>query len=826
MPKPGTGEETTVQSSPAGRLEFAFDPSASTTSRPEGSNDLVFEVDGGGRLIISGFFEVGTYPLPDMVMPDGLVVASADFIAVNNPDMDVATAAGPRPSGGGASYDDDAGNLLDGVDKLGDLEGADAWDNSRGGWGFGAMAAELGTYVASTWDLSAFSGAFGGVPESALRESNAQGLDSISQSATLTAGSQGVVDIGFGDLSGIGVSNIEGDIIWEYGRNLDGSVNATVIVGYRDLDLDGEADDIDGENGISEDDAIIRISLIAPDGVAPGETATIEVTIDLLNPAFNTEGDENMVVSGITLVATEQNGNEISSSFGVTVVDDRPWFVPDENGVDLSADAGVINAGVEFHGAWEINYGADGDSDEYRDKPVSDRVIIRDENGGKIGEVEVDTEGGSYPAYVDGNPDPIGWFTFERVHEDGADKFNFTFKAAPSEAGDGAVTYSFSVEGFDADGDSTGESAGVPITIIPRTPPEGTVLGGGNDEAFSDRYLEDGTLAGFGPTEKEIGLPAGWKVDPASGGWTDADGDGVYTLEGAYGHLSYNTADNTLTYTQDRPGGHSAPDIEEVKDDFGNLVLIDGFGNSADVPAEIRIGDDEPYVGFSGQDGTVYTGMEYSGHWNAVFGADGPAAVEGLTLEVAVDGQTLNLPMIKDQSGNWVLDPAAQGYDDFSDYGALVFNSDGTFTFTPAADAAGKGFGFTLVATDADGDVVRSGDSIDITVEKPAGPGIEAITAKDGKAFDEAGLADGTAPDQAALTRELALPDGYRVNTDGWTDNGDGTFSLDADQGTLTYAPAGNSLKYELDEARTAGSADDGRDVYSPPDVTITLEDA
>ncbi|MDR1489280.1 MAG: hypothetical protein LBS65_02160, partial [Desulfovibrio sp.] len=205
VPKPGTGEEAVVQSSPGGRLEFAFDPSSAVVSRPENSNDLVFEIDGGGRLIISGFFEVGTHPLPDMVLPDGLVVASTDFITVNNPDLDMTTAAGYAPSSAGVNeFADDAGSLVDSVDRLGTL-GTDTWDTSRGGGGLGTtVATEI--YVAAAWDLSAFSGAFGALPESPLRESGALGFNSITQSAVLTAGSQGIVSVGFGALSGISVA--------------------------------------------------------------------------------------------------------------------------------------------------------------------------------------------------------------------------------------------------------------------------------------------------------------------------------------------------------------------------------------------------------------------------------------------------------------------------------------------------------------------------------------------------------------------------------------------------------------------------------------------
>ena len=132
-PRPNSGAEVVVRSSPGGSLDMGFDPSTATASRPANSNDLVFELDGGGRVVVSDFFVVGDESLPSLRLPDGTVVASADFFAGS--DLDMSTAAGPgagAPGSGGTSYDDDAGSLLDGVDRYGML-GADYWDDGTEG---------------------------------------------------------------------------------------------------------------------------------------------------------------------------------------------------------------------------------------------------------------------------------------------------------------------------------------------------------------------------------------------------------------------------------------------------------------------------------------------------------------------------------------------------------------------------------------------------------------------------------------------------------------------------------------------------------------------
>ena len=127
VPVPVQGAAVSIDSEPGGNLVFGFDPSTATATRPDGSNDLVFELDGGGRVTIGGFFEVGDNTLPDLTLPDGTVVAATDFFAGS--DLDMATAAGPAagaPMSGGTNYADDGGALLAGLDKYGSL-GTDYW---------------------------------------------------------------------------------------------------------------------------------------------------------------------------------------------------------------------------------------------------------------------------------------------------------------------------------------------------------------------------------------------------------------------------------------------------------------------------------------------------------------------------------------------------------------------------------------------------------------------------------------------------------------------------------------------------------------------------
>ena len=127
--RPESGASTAVASSAGGVLNLGFDPGTATASRID--NNLVFEVDGGGTVTLTDFFAVGDQTLPTLRLPDGTLVASADFFAGS--DLDISTAAGPGaagpPPGSGTNYADDTGSLMGGVDKLGQL-GTDYWSSA------------------------------------------------------------------------------------------------------------------------------------------------------------------------------------------------------------------------------------------------------------------------------------------------------------------------------------------------------------------------------------------------------------------------------------------------------------------------------------------------------------------------------------------------------------------------------------------------------------------------------------------------------------------------------------------------------------------------
>ncbi|ACU88138.1 DUF5801 repeats-in-toxin domain-containing protein [Desulfomicrobium baculatum] len=100
-------------------LEAAFDQAE---VKMDGGN-VVFEFANGGQVVLD-FTDLGEAQAPNVVMPDGTILNMQEFLASLG-EKDIEPAAGPEGgadgSGGVGEYQDDAGDLLGGVDKLGVL---------------------------------------------------------------------------------------------------------------------------------------------------------------------------------------------------------------------------------------------------------------------------------------------------------------------------------------------------------------------------------------------------------------------------------------------------------------------------------------------------------------------------------------------------------------------------------------------------------------------------------------------------------------------------------------------------------------------------------
>ncbi|SFL35781.1 T1SS-143 domain-containing protein/type I secretion C-terminal target domain (VC_A0849 subclass) [Desulfomicrobium norvegicum] len=104
-------------------LDSAFDQAEPKMS----DNNVVFEFADGGQVVIE-FSDIPDGQVPNIILADGTVLNLQEFLASLS-EGDVEPAAGPEGgatgSGGVGEYRDDAGNLIDGVDKLGGLDPRD-----------------------------------------------------------------------------------------------------------------------------------------------------------------------------------------------------------------------------------------------------------------------------------------------------------------------------------------------------------------------------------------------------------------------------------------------------------------------------------------------------------------------------------------------------------------------------------------------------------------------------------------------------------------------------------------------------------------------------
>lgn len=102
-------------------VTLSFDIAEATFDRS--NNDLSIVFDNGSQVTLTGFFETHGQSLPNILLADGTKVSGASFLESMNPDMDLTTAAGAVPTneGNGTNYNDAAGELVGGLERLGSL---------------------------------------------------------------------------------------------------------------------------------------------------------------------------------------------------------------------------------------------------------------------------------------------------------------------------------------------------------------------------------------------------------------------------------------------------------------------------------------------------------------------------------------------------------------------------------------------------------------------------------------------------------------------------------------------------------------------------------
>ncbi|QYJ82745.1 tandem-95 repeat protein [Shewanella aegiceratis] len=156
-------------------------------------------------------------------------------------------------------------------------------------------------------------------------DANTQGTATDSDSAGLsfTAGAYDVTGFAFGNIGDINVSGLDANISW----SLDSSGN---LIGK-----------IDGN-------AVLQLSL-SGSNISAGATGTVTVSVTLLDNLPHGTSVDELVINGITVVATDAANDTATGTVSVKVIDDGVTVNP----IDLAGDnaAGIYDGVINVDGA-------------------------------------------------------------------------------------------------------------------------------------------------------------------------------------------------------------------------------------------------------------------------------------------------------------------------------------------------------------------------------------------------------------------------------------------------------------------------------------------
>ncbi|EKF17340.1 Ig-like domain-containing protein, partial [Nitratireductor pacificus] len=345
-----------------------------------------------------------------------------------------------------------------------------------------------------------------------------------------------------------------------------------------------------------------------------------------------------------------------------------------------------------------------------------------------------------------------------------------------------------------------------------------TPLSGTVDEAALSTEISQGSGGGTTKAVGAININAGGDglgslvVKNADGETVDVTNGGA--IEGAYGTLiitrapdgSYSFEYELTRNSLDHAGAGQVGSGDVVGEQF-EVIVTDGNGDSVSSQIDIVITDDGPVavddvVGQASENAAV----TIDAFANDAAGADGVNLVNGVAL---------------------VPDTLSGG-------GALVYNADGTFTYTPASGEEGT-VTFDYTITDGDGDVSTA--TVTLELKPDSVPEVTVIRAEgdDGVVWESA-LPDGSGGGDLTASGGLTIDTGddtldfievqdkdgtwIEITADGTSVQGVyGTLLVDLD-GSWVYTLADNTLDHT--GVGQTGSSDQVQDAFA---VRVTDSD-
>ncbi|WP_295559318.1 DUF5801 repeats-in-toxin domain-containing protein [uncultured Hyphomicrobium sp.] len=474
-----------------------------------------------------------------------------------------------------------------------------------------------------------------------------------------------------------------------------------------------------------------------------GESITLSFTVKVTDDSGTANNNDTEVIT-ITIWGTED---------APVAVADTNWVAEDTNPVA----SGNVLLTLDHSGP----FGAFGDVAD-TDVDASDTLDVSEVNGSSanVG-VSINGTYGKYTLNTDGS------YTYTLYTQ----AENAAAYAAVQALGDGdTLTESI---GYGASDGTTTATATLSITIFGTNDAPAAV-------ADTNWVQEDTALAASGnvlQTLSHPGAPSGAFGDSAD---TDVDGDalsvanpGTYIL--SLGTLVLN-ADGSYTYTLNN--AHPAVQalgVGDTESDTFSYTVSDGNGGTSTATLSITIfgTNDAPAAVADTNWVQEDTALAASGNVLQTLSHPGaPSGTFGDNADTDVDGDALTVSAVNGSGAN--VGSSINGT-----YGKYTLNSNGTYTYTlytlaenAAAYAAVQGLsaGDTLTETvsySATDGTATTPSSLTITIfGTDDGVTIRGIGAAGGdEVVNEENLADGTAPNAAALTQtgtfNISAPDGY-----------------------------------------------------------------
>ncbi|HHX8439158.1 TPA: retention module-containing protein [Vibrio diabolicus] len=555
--------------------------------------------------------------------------------------------------------------------------------------------------------------------------------------------------------------------------SIDGSFTTTQgsdrVVSYQ---LDASSTPVDG---LTSQGVVVTLTETANgDGSFTYEATAGTESIFTLT--VNTDGSYNFTLEGpidhavdsdeLTLnfpvIATDFDGDTVTESIPVTIVDDVPTITAvdalnvDED--DLNVVGSDPGGDLLVEGAFTTTQGSDRVV-SYQLDSTADPVAGLTSQGEAITLVETANGDGSftYVATADGNP----VFTLN-VATDGT--YDFTLQGPIDHAANSdSLTIDFPIIATDFDGDTATATTPVTITddapvidnVVPLAVDEDDLSGIGSDQ--SDAVFVEGAFTTTQGSDRVVSYQLDSTADPVAGltsqgepvtlvETANADGSFTYvaTADGNPVFTMNVNADGTYNFRLEGPVDH-ALNSDELVLNFP-IIATDFDGDTTTATIPVTITDDVPSIDnvvplTVDEDDLATIGSDQnddafmSGSFSTTEGSD---SVVKYQLDATADplagltsqGEPVVLAETANGDGSFTYTATADGNAVFE----LVLKPDGSYTFTlqgpldHAVSSDSLQIDFPIIATDFDGDTSTKILPVTIVDDQPSITNVDAIS--------------------------------------------------------------------------------------------------